>query len=88
MANAPSPKGRINPSIDRVLRQLITVAFEAGYKDLEFSRLNGTKCSFAVNTLLGISREDCNAVMWDELTNIANKIQREQDLKDAQSDKF
>ncbi len=88
MANAPSPNGRVSPTIDKVLRNLITVAFESGYQDLDFDRLQSNKSSFAINTLLGISREDCNAIMWDELTNIANKIRREQDLKETQIAKF
>ncbi|MCS0540341.1 hypothetical protein NXY55_10120 [Aeromonas veronii] len=88
MANAPCPNGRVTPAIDKVLRDLITVAFESGYKDLDFDRLQSDKAAFAINALLGISREDCNAVMWDELTNIANKIRRAQDLKETQIAKF
>ncbi|MCH7377419.1 hypothetical protein MM182_18875 [Aeromonas sp. MR19] len=82
-------KGKVNPSIDRVLRELTKVAFEAGYEDLKWIDRVKTKGGIIhVNVMLGVTREDCNAVILDELTNIANKIRRAQDLKDTQSAKF
>lgn len=88
MSNQPSLKGKILPDMERVIRQIITVAFESGYKDLDYERIKSSKSSFAINALLGISREDVNMIMWDELTQIAMKIQRAQDLKETQSARF
>ncbi|MEG2888960.1 MAG: hypothetical protein RR874_08360 [Aeromonas sp.] len=88
MPNAPSPKGRITSDIDRALRMLIKTAFESGYHELDYERIKGCKSSFSINTLLGISKEDASAIMWDELTQIAMKIQREHELRETQIAKF
>ncbi len=82
-------KGKVNPSIDRVLRELTKVSFEAGYEDLKWiERVKNPTGILNLNVMFGITREDCNAVILDELTNIANKIRRARDLKDTQSAKF
>lgn len=88
MSNQPSPKGKITPALDKLFRQIITAAYESGYKDLNYERIKDPKASFAINALFGVSREDVNRVMWDELTKIANRIQREQELKETQSARF
>ena len=82
-------KGKVNPSIDRVLRELTKVAFESGYEELTWiDRVKNPKSLLNLHVILGIEREDCNAVILDELTNIANKIRRELDLKETQIAKF
>ncbi|WP_368208339.1 hypothetical protein [Aeromonas sp. R4-2] len=82
-------KGNVNPSIERVLRELTKVAFEAGYEDLDWiEKLQNPTGIIHVNKILGITRADCNAVILDELTIMANKIRRARDLRDMQSAKF
>lgn len=88
MANAPSPNGKVTPTIDKALRVLITAAYEAGYKDIEYERMKNPKTSFSINALLGISRESANEVMIDELTKIATRIRRDQELREVQIARF
>lgn len=88
MANSPCPNGLVNPSIERALRTFIKTAFESGYADIDYERFKEHNTSVTLNKLLGISREDCNRVIWDELTNIATKIRREHELRQTQSARF
>ncbi|WP_447824326.1 hypothetical protein [Aeromonas salmonicida] len=88
MPNAPCPGGTITPSIDKALRQLITTAFESGYKDIDYDRIQQSNRSFTVNSLFGITREDANRIMWDELKNIGARIQRDQELREVQNARF
>lgn len=88
MPNAPCPGGTITPAIDKALRQIITTAFESGYKDIDYARIQEPNRSFTVNSLFGITREDANRIMWDELKSIGARIQREQELREVQNARF
>lgn len=82
-------KGDVMPLMEAALRQLAVACFYSGYGALDWiDRLKDPKAGLMVSRISGLSREDVNVIMLDELTILANKIQRERDLIDVQTAKY
>ncbi|HDX8358436.1 TPA: hypothetical protein RQN15_002193 [Aeromonas hydrophila] len=82
-------KGDVMPIMESALRQLAVACFNSGYGALDWiDRLKDPKAGLMISRVSGLSRADVNAIMLDELTILANKIQRDRDLIEAQAEKY
>lgn len=82
-------RGKVTPSIEAALRQFAIACFESGFGDLAWiEKLKDPKAGLMISRVAGAKREDVNAIMLDELTKLANKIQRERDLEYVQTAKY
>ncbi len=82
-------RGKITSGMEAALRQLAIACFESGFGDLNWiEKLKDPKSGLMISRIAGLRREDVNAIMLDELTILANKIQRDRDLIEAQAEKY